>query len=295
MRQVVTTLLTLALAAAAPAARARAVEPTTRTVYVTVIDKDGQPVPGLTPADFSVKEAGKDREVVAAVPATEKMRIALLVEETLASQGGVRQGIADFVKRMYQTAEISLIVIGQRNETAVDYTSDPNALMTGINNLTLSQAQRITAVPEGIYEISRVIEKNPSPRPVIVLLAIEKQQTSAEDPQNVLNQLAKSRAPMYVVSIEGGQSVSTDVGSLNDLAGRSQVMGDGPKQSGGLRVEANALTAFSKGLDQVANDLSSQYLLTYTLPDGTKPSNRLSVSLKKKGPTLRAPTKISDK
>jgi VWFA-related protein len=272
-----------------------AVEPTPRSVYVTVVDDKGQPVTGLAAADFGIKEGGKDREIASVEPARDKMHLALMVEETLTGQGGVRQGMFDFIKRMTSSAEIALIIVGQRNATAVDYTSDANALAAGINSLSLNQQDRPTMVPEGVFDLAKVFLKDEPKRPVMVLVAVEKPQASTEQPQNVLNQLARSRAQMFVVSTEGGGSATNNPGTNMDMAGRSQVMGDGPKQSGGRRIEVAALTAFSKGLQQVADDLSSQYLITYTLPDGVKPSDRLSVTLKKKGAVLRAPTKISDK
>jgi VWFA-related protein len=285
-------LFTLTATDAANAANAA---DTTRTVYVTVVDDKGQAVPGLTAEDFGVKEAGKDRVVTSVEPARAKLRIALMVEETLVPMVAVRSGLADFIKRMYQDAEMSLVVVSQRNMTAVDYTSDPNALIAGINGLTLSQQRVQTMVPEGVFEMAKNFEKTKPERPVIVLIALETQQVSAEEPQNVLNQLGRSRAMMSVVSMEGGGNVSAGVGSQMDMAGRAQVMGDGSKQSGGRRIEVAALTAMPRALQQVADDLSAQYLITYTLPDGVKPSDRLNVTLKKKGPTLRAPTKVSDK
>ena len=73
---------------------------------------------------------------------------------------------------------------------------------------------------------------------------------------------------------------------------RSQSRG----KTGGRQWPVNLLTAVSsKGTQMIANDLSNQYVLTYVLPDGVKPSDRLSVEMKKKGVTLRAPTRISDK
>jgi len=41
--------------------------------------------------------------------------------------------------------------------------------------------------------------------------------------------------------------------------------------------------------------LKRQYVIEYTLPDGVKPSERLSVTVKRKGVTLRAPTRVPDK
>ena len=51
----------LALAVTSAAGLAAA-SPTTRTVYVTVVGREGQAVPGLTPADFGLKEGGKECE-----------------------------------------------------------------------------------------------------------------------------------------------------------------------------------------------------------------------------------------
>ncbi len=50
------------------------------------------PVPDLAPADFTVKEGGKEREIVKAAPATARMRLAVMAEERLLGDGGVRMG-----------------------------------------------------------------------------------------------------------------------------------------------------------------------------------------------------------
>ena len=270
----------------------RAAEPLTRKVYVTVVDKEGQPVPGLTPADFTLKEGGREREVTAAAPATEKMRVSLMVEETLTPLGGVRQGLADFMQKMAPFAEMELIVVGLSNRVAVPYTSDLNALIGGINALPLSQRQQTNNVPEGIYEAARTFTTVRTERPVIVMIALNSQQVSSEEPQNVLNRLRDSNAQLHVVSIETTQQAAGNPAEMLEMRGRAQVLGDGPKQSGGRQHPVNALTAVPKAMLSIANDLSSQYVLTYVLPDGVNPSDRLSVELEKRGFTIRAPTRI---
>src|SRR5262245_40997832 len=81
-------------------------EATTRTVYVTITDGKGAPVPDLNAANFKVKEGGKDREVVKAAPATTKAHLALMVEERLIADTQTRVGLFEFVKRMNGVAEI---------------------------------------------------------------------------------------------------------------------------------------------------------------------------------------------
>ena len=100
--------------------------PTTRTLYVTVVDDEGYSVPGLTPADFAVIEGGKLRTITSVAPASEKVRLALMVEQILVGHSYVRVALAEFVARMCRSAEIALFTVSQRAEKLVDYTSDPN-------------------------------------------------------------------------------------------------------------------------------------------------------------------------
>jgi VWFA-related protein len=297
MHRVLAVVLACALAVGAVSAvRVAAAGPTTRTVYVTVVDDQGAAVSGLTPADFVVKEGGKEREIASVAAASEKMRLALMVEYPLAGMNSVRVGLAEFVTRMSPSADIALYLISQRHEKLVDFTSDPNALVDGIRNLPLSPARFAAAVPEAVSEMAKTFEKEKPARPVVVIAVVENGQATELDPKSVLDQIAKSKAQFWAVSIQpAGSQASGSVRNLGDFAGRAQVLGDGSKQSGGRRVEVMVVTGFPQALQQVASDLSSQYLITYTLPEGVRPSDRISVSLNKPGATLRAPSRVPNK
>jgi hypothetical protein len=73
--------------------------------------------------------------------------------------------------------------------------------------------------------MAKAFEKDKPVRPVMVLLALETQQVSAEQPQNVLNALARSGAGLHVVSMEGGSAAVTNPSTMQDMAGRAQVIG----------------------------------------------------------------------
>jgi hypothetical protein len=276
-RLIAVALVSAAVLADVSAVSVSAAGPTTRTVYVTVVDDNGQAVRGLTPADFVVKESGKEREIASVAPASEKSRLALMVEYPLVGQQYVRQGLAEFVVRMCPSAEIGLFMVSQRAEKMVDFTSDPEVLIDGIRKLPISQARVSAAVPDGVFEVAKQLEKAKPARPAIVLATTE-QGLATADPEFILSQIAKSKAQFWAVS------VGTGSGSMG--------IGDGPPQSGGRRVPIMTLASFQTGVQQVADDLSSQYLITYTLPDGVKTSDRITVSLKKPGATLRAPNRV---
>ena len=264
-----------------------------RQVYVTVTDGKGTTVPGLTAADFQVREGGQDRVVTRVEPATARMRMAILVEESLTPTGGVRQGLAQFIQRMQPHAEMSLVVMGLRNFKLVDYTTDIGALFAAINAFSLYRhQQQLNNVSEGVFEAARTIETERHERPVMVVVAQEMMQQSSEAPHRVLDQIRKSGAQVEVVTVESGQA-NVPVGSLTDMSGRAQILGDGSRQSGGRRIEVTALTAVPRALQQVADGLLSQYRLTYSVPTGAKASDRLNVDLRRRGATLRAPTRIA--
>ena len=269
-------------------------EPITRKTYITVVDNQGQAVPGLTAADFTLKEGGKDREIASLEPARAKMRIALAIEEGLTPTGGARQGLGDFITKMAPTAEMSLVVVGLANRLVVPYTSDPNVLFKAINDLPLNQPRQTSHVAEGVGDLARAFVKERHERPVIVMIALDSQASSSEQPQNILNILKDSNAQLHVVSVEAG-GLGGSAAQMMEASATGQILGDGPKQSGGRQWPITALTAIPKAMLSIANDLSNQYLLTYTLPDGVKPSDRLQVATKKRGVTLRSSTRISDK
>jgi len=265
--------------------------PTTRTLYVTVVDHQGHAVPGLTPADFAVTEGGKSREIASVAPASEKVRLALMVEQILVGHNYVRIGLAEFVARMCPSAEIALFTVSQRAEKLVDYTSDPGVLIDGIRNLPVGQTRQSGALPDAVYEVARQFEKAQPARPAIVLAVIEQGQ-STDNPESVLGQIAKSKAQVWAVSLSISGTAVSSYSTRQQIVGREQVIGDGSEQSGGRRIPLVALPGFQAGLQQVADDLEGQYLISYTLPDGVKPSDRVSVVLAKPGATLRAPKRV---
>jgi VWFA-related protein len=263
--------------------------PINRTVHVTVTDGKGAPVTDLSAADFGVKEGGKEQQVVKAAPAAARMRLALAVEERLTPDGSVRIGIFEFVKRVASVAEISLITVGLANRTVVDYTADPGLLVAAINKFTLN-ASRESNMSEGILEIATEFSKSKPDRPVIVVVTLLSG-LPGMDSRHVLERLGQSGATMHSVTLPGGDSAAASA----DERGREQVLSDGPKQSGGRNLMVNATAGIPKALQQVADDLLAQYSITYTLPDGVKPNKRFSVSTKRRGVSLRAPSVSPDR
>lgn len=298
----------------APEADTLSREQTTRSVYVSIVDDEGQPVTKLTPADFRLRENNRDRVVTAVEPASERMRLALMVEELLTPTDSVREGLLAFLQTMAPRAEISFIVVDGNggNRVVVPYTTYLNPLVAGVRTLPIPLRQYAGLVPEGIFQMATTFAREPPERPVMVVVAMAlhaSERSAQQHPQAVLNRLRDASAQLHVVSVQPPRSPSAAGDTryaTNDPLGRvgdpnnpvpepndrAEVLTRGPRQSGGGLWPVNTLGGVPAALRAIATDLSNQYKVTYELPAGVRPSDRLDVSINRRGVTLRAPTRI---
>ena len=287
--------------------RTGAFQPPTRTVYVSVTDKQGQSVTDLQAAEFEVKVAGKPRDVVSAEEAKIPLRIALLVADQ--GTGAFQRGLAQFMQKLLGHAEFALTSVIVQPEKLVDFSHEGRDLSAGLSRLGPRGRQTGAQLMEAIQDATKDIQHEER-RPVIVVMRLGGEAATSLDGDDVREQLRKSSAALYVVSAAGAQgkapsqatgtdAVSVQQGQFRDAEltegafNLAQVLGDGSKESGG-RYEQVIATTHARALEQLADQLLHQYAITYALPDGVKPGDKLSVSSKRKGVTVRAPSRLPD-
>jgi hypothetical protein len=276
-----------------------------RTVYVTALDKKGNAVTDLQAAEFEVKVGGKRLEVMSAEPARVPMRIALLVSD--AGTGGFQGGLANFIQKLLGRAEIALTSVLVQPETVVDYSAESSALKAGLRRLGARGLERGAQLLEAIQAATKHVRREGT-RPVIVVVRVGGEASTTLSGRDVREQLRKSGAILYVVSTVGAQrsapsyarqGISTEQAQLHDdeavesAHNLGLVLGDGSRESGGRHDQVISTTLIPT-LEQLADELLNQYVLTCVLPDGVKPTDKLSVSSKRKGVTLRAPSRLAN-
>jgi hypothetical protein len=265
---------------------------------MTVTDKSGVPVDDLTAEDLDIKEGGKAVEVTQVAVASDPLQIALIVDDN--GTGIFRSGLVRFVQRMQGHAVMSLSSVTGQTMKLVDYTPDAQAVLEGVQTLNARPGTPDGGqLLEGIAEAAQELRHREARRSVIIALTVGGEEHSTANSDHVLDQLRKSGAILHVFSVENSALRSTVVAQrpkdlLQENMHLSRVLGDGPKQSGGRNQSIVASTGFLMGLQNLAGELTSQYRVTYTLPPGMKPAQKLSVSVKRKGLTVRAPSKIPD-
>ncbi len=279
-----------------PGIPARADTPTVRTVYVTVLDKNGAPVEDLAADDFEVKEGGKAAVVEQARIAREPLQIALIVDDN--GTGIFRSPLARFVQRMDGRAVMSVRSVTGQTMKLLDYTPRADLVLHAVTTLSARPAtpdggQLLEGISEAAVELDRLEAK----RPVIIAFTVGGTEHSTVSSDQVLDQLRKSGAVLHVFSVANSALRSTVTATaprdlLQETMHLNRVLGDGPKQSGGTHQQIVASAGFLAGLGNLASELVSQYRVDYTLRPGAKKSDRLNVSVKRRGLIVRAPSKI---
>jgi hypothetical protein len=285
----------------------RRLDATKRTIYVSVVDKNGAPVTDVQATDFEVKEGGKTMEIVSVKPATVPLRIALI--DCDAGYGAYQGGLLKLMNKLLDHAEFSLTSVVVQPTKVLDYSSDPQVLVKGLEAVGRRGIQHGGQLMEAISEASKTVRAE-GKRPVIIAMRVGGEAVSSLSPRDVREQLKKSGAALHVVSVRGVDRAVTGGGDANGSTATAagmqaqrqdfdmnegasnlqQVLNEGSKESGGHFEEVSPSTMTST-MERLGDVLLNQYEVVYAVPDGVKPSDRLSVATKRKGVTLYAPNR----
>jgi hypothetical protein len=278
----------------------------TRTIFASVLAKDGSPITDVNPAEFSVKEGGKLQSIASAKIATMPLRVHIIVSD--GGSGAFQLGVLRLMQALVGRAEFALTSVLGQSERIMNFTGDRELIGDGIQQIGRRGGRQGThQVMEAISAALTDIAAH-GKHSVLIVLRIGNEEPSTMPASAVREALRKSGATMYVVSRAGAsRSAPTYSGpSGTDEAARRQmddaerahtalnlnlVLGDGSRESGGYHQET-ALTSAVPALERLASEITNQYEITYSLTEGAKPSDRLQVTTTRKNVTLRAPLRI---
>jgi hypothetical protein len=180
--------------------------------------------------------------------------------------------------------------------TIVRFTSDLTRLSAGLLRLgvrpeTPDGGQLLAAISEAALDLRR----RRAERGVIVALTVGGVEQSSLSAADVLDQLQQSGASLHVVSVassamRAAAALNRPSDLLDGVLGLAEVLGDGPKQSGGMREEIVATTGLVTQLQSLSEQLTHQYVVRYDR--APRANGRVSITTTRRDVSLRVPTRI---
>ncbi len=254
-----------------------------RTLYVTAVDRMDEPVEGLGPADFVIREDGIRREVLRVSRATEPIDIAVLVDNASSSDSlipRVREGMKAFVATLTPTHSVALISLAERPTILVDYTTDSKALLAGTGRLFTMSRAGMTLL-DGLVEVSDGMRRREATRAAIVPIVTDGLEFTTHRYRDVIDAITRSGAGFYPITV--GRFLLSNDDVVRD---RLIILGTSPEMSGGHRFNLFASNAIEATMAKVARQLNSQYKVVYSRPDSLIPPEKTEVTSPRDGMTV---------
>jgi VWFA-related protein len=256
-----------------------------RTMFVSAVNEKGEPVSGLGPDAFVVKEDGVKREVLRVTPATEPMDVALLVDNSTAASQEItflRSSLTKFVQTMSPGNRIAIITLADRPTIKVDYTDDAVRLKDAAGSLFSMPMSGMTLL-DAISETVTGLQKRETPRAVVVPVITDGTEFTTHYFRDIVNALVKNHVALHMVTI--GQFYHQD--NDHGIRERSFLLDAGPLESGGQRINLLAPQGLDGAMDRLSKELRAQYKVVYSRPESLIPPDKVTVSAGKPGLTVR--------
>ena len=254
-----------------------------RTVFVSAVDSRGNPVEGLGPADVTITEDGRQREVLRVTPALEPIDIALLIDNSAAADRTIaptREAVRAFVAQMAVGNQIAIIGLADRPTILVDFTSSPERLEQGVGRLFAMSGSGMTLL-DSIVEVSNDMRKREAPRAVIVPVITTGAEFTNRYARDVTTALKASGVALHAIVVG-----NLTMGSTEERE-RALAISQGSRDTGGQHVTLLAETAIEQALQKLARELASQYKVVYGRPESLIPPEKIVVGSPRAGVTMR--------
>ncbi len=256
-----------------------------RTLFVTALDSQGEPVENLAPEHVIIREDGLRREVLRLSRAVEPLDVALLVDNSAAAEGAIpqlREGLSAFVNALAPGTSVALVGLADRPTILVDYTTDRARLAEGIGRIFAMPRSGMTSL-DAIVEVSRGFSTREAPRRALVIVMTEGIDFSNRDYGSVLDALSRSGASLHAITIG-----TPEFPGQEPYRSRAVVLDRGTRSTGGARQVVLTSQGVPQALDRLGRALASQYKVTYVRPDSLIPPEKVEIESNRPGVVLRA-------
>lgn len=255
-----------------------------RTLYVSAVDHNGDPVQGLGPDAFIVREDGVRREVLRVTPATDPIDLALLVDNSQAAEHDIpfiRDALTKFTAAVSSTNPTAIIGLAERPTILADYSTNPKKLADGVGRIFATHGAGMTLL-DAVVEVVNGLNKRESPRAAIIAVITDGPEFTFRFSKDVTNTLTRAHVPFYAVAL--GQFYYSDEQGIRE---RTFLLNEGTTESGGERVALVSPNGIEPSLLKIGHELTSQYKVVYSRPESLIPPRNVDIASARSGVTMR--------
>lgn len=244
-------------------------------VLVTVADKHGRFLKGLTKDDFRVFEDGvrqpvshfgdpsSARELVAALDMSSSMSAAM---------PRLRAAVRAFLARLRPIDRLSLLAFNDSVFTVARRESDPAARLKAVDRLAAWGGTALyDTLSQGLDQLGRT-----KGRKALVVFSDGEDTASLSSAADVEQRVRRSDAPLYVVC----QGRGNEVAALRELMERLA------RLSGGRAFATDDVEELQGAFDRIAEELDAQYLLAYEPSNAARDGSWRAIKVEVKDPSL---------
>ncbi len=260
---------------------------------VTVIGPGGQYVAGLSGNDFQVTEDGRLQELAYFAPANIPLSVSLVLDTSSSMDDEMalsRQAAMDFIAKLRPGDVAQIVSFDSRVEVLQTMTGDRALLIAAIQRMRAGGA---TALYNAVYIVLRGLAKakpdtdDDVRRQVIVVLSDGEDTSSLVTFEQLLDAARRSQTAIYTVGLGLEEGTGPRSTRQDGEFGLRQLA----RETGGRLFMPRRPTDLAEVYDQIASELTSQYVLGYLSNNARSDGAWRRIAVRVAGPSLQARTR----
>jgi Ca-activated chloride channel family protein len=265
----------LMLVAGAPLSSAQAPYPTDYTLNVqvefvalpvSVVNKEGHPVTGLSQEHFKVYEDRVMQDIALFKQEDAPLSVGLVIDSSGSmreKQDRVRTAALTFVQESNPQDETFVVSFSDRPRLEQDFTSNGDNLDRSMTGMV---SEGSTALYDAVVFAARRLEKGLHEKKVLLVVSDGQDNKSRYRLDEVLETIRESKIILYTVGLMGSDATSTDSWPFKSKARKA--LEQLAKVTGGRTFFPKSINDVDEVCRRIARDLRSQYTLGYRPSNG---------------------------
>jgi Ca-activated chloride channel family protein len=258
----------------------------------TVTGPGGRHVGDLTADDFLVFEDGRPQEITFFSRAETPLAVSLLIDTSASMEDRLpmaQKAAIDFIAKLRPGDTAEIVTFDNRTEVLQPFTSDRHSLETAILSTRASGSTSLyNAVYIAIKQLQGARPRNGDEvrREVIVVLSDGEDTSSLVTFEELLDQVKRSQIAIYTIGLALEPSSVKGTTLTGEFVLRRLAL-----ETGGLLFTAKQPGELDNVYGQIADELTTQYVLGYLSDNARKNGDWRATSVRVRRPNFQARTR----